>query len=151
MAIFYSPKTNGFYDEALHGSRFVEAPLTARERKAGKRPAMIANADCKLPDDAIEISSAQHASLLEQQSAGKQIVAWAGKPIAVDRMVDEKDRVTLRRRERDRRLSACDWTQMPDSPLDDGGRATWASYRQALRDLDMTACDWPIEPGAEEL
>lgn len=36
------------------------------------------------------------------------------------------------RAERDRLLSACDWTQLADAPVDS---AAWATYRQALRDL----------------
>jgi hypothetical protein len=36
------------------------------------------------------------------------------------------------RAERDARLAACDWTQLPDSPVD---KSAWASYRQALRDI----------------
>jgi hypothetical protein len=43
------------------------------------------------------------------------------------------------RAERDRRLAASDWTQMPDSPLSASMKAAWAVYRQALR--DMTAVD----------
>ena len=39
------------------------------------------------------------------------------------------------RNERDRLLSACDWTQMPDSPLSETDRDAWAAYRQALRDI----------------
>lgn len=37
------------------------------------------------------------------------------------------------RAERDRRLQACDWTQLPDVPA--GTREAWAAYRQALRDV----------------
>ena len=33
---------------------------------------------------------------------------------------------------RNAQLSATDWTQLGDSPLD---KAAWATYRQALRDL----------------
>jgi hypothetical protein len=36
---------------------------------------------------------------------------------------------------RNRRLAESDWTQMPDSPLDDATKAAWATYRQELRDL----------------
>lgn len=39
--------------------------------------------------------------------------------------------------ERDHRLSACDWTQVADSPVD---RDAWAAYRQVLRDV-------PTQPG----
>lgn len=39
--------------------------------------------------------------------------------------------VALRVR-RDQKLSACDWTQVADAPVD---RPAWAEYRQALRDI----------------
>ncbi len=46
-------------------------------------------------------------------------------------------------------LSACDWTQLPDAP--EAGRATWATYRQALRDVTAQAgfpgaVEWPEQP-----
>lgn len=53
------------------------------------------------------------------------------------------------RAERDRRLAACDWTQMRDQG--EGVAALWVPYRQALRDLpaetvDPAAPDWPEKP-----
>ena len=36
------------------------------------------------------------------------------------------------RSDRNRRLAECDWTQLPDAPVD---TVTWASYRQELRDI----------------
>lgn len=52
------------------------------------------------------------------------------------------------RLERDARLSACDWTQVQDAPLD---KSVWAAYRQALRDVPAQAgfpwtIDWPVAP-----
>jgi len=53
------------------------------------------------------------------------------------------------RAERDRRIAACDFTQLPDWP---GDAAAWAEYRQALRDLPaQTDMDpdhpvWPESP-----
>lgn len=52
------------------------------------------------------------------------------------------------RRERDRLLTACDWTQVADAPVD---AAAWAAYRQALRDVpqDYASPDdvvWPTPP-----
>jgi len=41
-------------------------------------------------------------------------------------------------RMRNQRLAESDWTQMPDSPLTDEKKATWAVYRQALRDFPNT-------------
>lgn len=52
------------------------------------------------------------------------------------------------RAERHSRLAACDWTQVPDAPVD---RAAWAAYRQKLRDLPANTADprnviWPTPP-----
>lgn len=52
------------------------------------------------------------------------------------------------RSKRDKLLSASDWTQVADAPVD---QTAWATYRQALRDIpeqvgfpaDVT---WPTEP-----
>tara|TARA_R110002153_G_scaffold43358_1_gene122597 strand:+ start:991 stop:1380 length:390 start_codon:yes stop_codon:yes gene_type:complete len=51
-------------------------------------------------------------------------------------------------------LIGSDWTQFPDSPLNDAKKAEWATYRQALRDIpetysDATSLDdiiWPTKP-----
>ena len=54
----------------------------------------------------------------------------------------------LVRAERDRRLQASDWTQLPDVPL--ATKEAWASYRQALRDIteqtDPFNITWPEAP-----
>jgi hypothetical protein len=52
------------------------------------------------------------------------------------------------RSERDRLLSASDWTQVADAPVD---QVAWANYRQALRDLPENTTDpfnpvWPEKP-----
>lgn len=49
---------------------------------------------------------------------------------------------------RKQKLSACDWTQVPDAPVD---QAAWAVYRQQLRDLPSNTTDprnpaWPSPP-----
>ena len=52
------------------------------------------------------------------------------------------------RAERDRRLLASDWTQLPDGPL--ATKEAWAAYRQALRDVtlqpDPFNIVWPTPP-----
>lgn len=53
------------------------------------------------------------------------------------------------RAERDRRLIASDWTQLPDVPQ--ATRDLWAPYRQALRDVPEQAgfpheVEWPTPP-----
>jgi hypothetical protein len=49
---------------------------------------------------------------------------------------------------RNAKLAACDWTQLPDAPVD---AAAWADYRQALRDVTAQpgfpdAVIWPAAP-----
>ncbi|MCY9815053.1 DUF4376 domain-containing protein [Aeromonas caviae] len=57
--MFYSKSTCGFYDAAIHGDN--------------------------IPADAVEITTEEHASLLDAQSTGKQITADEnGFPIAID-------------------------------------------------------------------
>ncbi len=55
----------------------------------------------------------------------------------------EQDRIETARAERNLRLTASDWTQVPDAPTD---KARWAIYRQMLRDMDFTNPVWPIAP-----
>jgi hypothetical protein len=65
----------------------------------------------------------------------------------------ERNRAALEalRARRDELLTACDWTQMPDSPLEVAKRTAWAAYRQQLRDLPANTSDpsnpvWPAVP-----
>ena len=56
------------------------------------------------------------------------------------------------RQQRNQLLSACDWTQLADSPLDSDGKFAWALYRETLRMVPQQAgfpwnVVWPIEPG----
>jgi len=52
------------------------------------------------------------------------------------------------RKIRNAKLVESDWTQIPDSTVD---KATWATYRQALRDITAQSgfpwdITWPVEP-----
>ena len=52
------------------------------------------------------------------------------------------------RAERNAKLSASDWTQVADAPVD---QAAWATYRQALRDITVQTgfpwtVNWPVAP-----
>jgi hypothetical protein len=52
------------------------------------------------------------------------------------------------RTERDRLLTASDWTQVADAPVN---QAAWAAYRQALRDVPQQSgfpksVTWPTPP-----
>jgi len=80
-------------------------------------------------------------------------IDMAGYPAAVAEV--EAGRLAARwselRAERNRRIAACDWTQLPDASLPETTRAAWAAHRQALRDLpkatkDPAAPVWPKPP-----
>jgi hypothetical protein len=57
------------------------------------------------------------------------------------------ERWEIIRAERTELLFKCDWTQLPDAPVD---AQAWATYRQALRDIttqpDPFNITWPEEP-----
>lgn len=55
------------------------------------------------------------------------------------------------RAQRDGLLTRCDWTQVPDAPLDEPTRDAWRDYRQQLRDVTEDfatpeAVVWPTPP-----
>lgn len=103
----FSKTTNGFYDESIHGSMTLNVPDSTWVRPTVQVPQddgnggtvmvnvpdesavhptiSVPNPDCKIPVDAVEITEAEHAALLEAQSQGKRIEADAsGRPVAVD-------------------------------------------------------------------
>jgi hypothetical protein len=52
------------------------------------------------------------------------------------------------RAQRNQLLAECDWTQLPDAPVD---ATAWSLYRQALRDITKqpgfpTSVTWPVKP-----
>jgi len=52
------------------------------------------------------------------------------------------------RTDRNKRLADCDWTQLPDAPVD---ASAWATYRQDLRDVSAQPSfpwdiSWPEQP-----
>lgn len=86
---------------------------------------------------------------VEQQVDGK----WYTKYSVADMDDDAKaakdaEQAKLVRDDRNKRLADCDWTQLPDSPVD---KAAWADYRQALRDITdqpnfPLEVQWPAQP-----
>lgn len=80
----------------------------------------------------------------EEQDAAK--AAWAADDAARPAQL-----WTEVRAERDRRLAASDWTQLPDSPLASEKKEAWAACRAELRAVPETQTDpanivWPPEP-----
>ena len=75
----------------------------------------------------------------------------------VDTKTDEirhQEVLEATRRDRNVKLAASDWTQIPDSPLNEEQKGAWATYRQQLRDIteqltgitDIGQVPWPTEP-----
>jgi hypothetical protein len=59
------------------------------------------------------------------------------------RLILDTDLTEQMRFARNSLLTASDWSQLPDAPVD---REAWATYRQALRDFPAT---WTEGPTAE--
>lgn len=122
--MFYSSQTGGFYSREIHGDN--------------------------IPADAVEITADDHAALIEGQSQGKLIQADAkGRPVLADPPAPtDEELASAARSKRDALLSACDWTQVADAPVD---QAAWREYRQALRDVTAQptfpqSVEWPVMP-----
>lgn len=121
--IYYSKTTKGFYCEEIHGTN--------------------------IPSDCVQITNEQHASLMNEQSQGKQIVPDKnGYPIAIVPLVIPPTWEQIRT-QRDVLLAASDWTDLPNSPVKNKG--AWLAYRRALRDLPITFSTpeevvWPEKP-----
>jgi len=65
-----------------------------------------------------------------------------------DRFESKKRRIDESRNKRNQLLTATDWTQIADAPVD---KAAWATYRQALRDIPQQEgfpdnIIWPTQP-----
>lgn len=123
MTIYYSPSTKGFYDTDVGYTSY--------------------------PADIIEITRAQHTTLLEEiNNNNKEIVVDENNQISlIERVVILTWQIIRLRR--NRLLRQSDFTQMPDWP---GDKQAWADYRQLLRDIPQTYATpeevvWPTKPG----
>lgn len=82
-----------------------------------------------------------------------EVLEWSGTEFSVRPMTTEERQVVLDQQwaavrvQRNQRLAECDWTQLPDAPVD---AAAWAVYRQQLRDIttqnDPFNLVWPVQP-----
>lgn len=74
---------------------------------------------------------------------------WLSTPATPEQIAERTEaKANDVRAERSQRLADCDWTQLPDAPVDP---AAWAAYRQALRDIPAQSSfpwsvTWPEEP-----
>lgn len=133
--MLYSKQTCGFYSREIHGN--------------------------KIPADAIEITTEQHASLLQGQSEGKLITADEnGYPILVDPPPPTSEQLAAQARaDRDAKLAATTWLVERHREEQETGATTLTAqehadllaYRQALRDVPQQAgfhesIQWPALP-----
>lgn len=94
-----------------------------------------------------------HTKTVTEGSPYLQNDNWMQSWVVVDATAEE---IELRRTdcsvsvrdERNALLASCDWTQLPDSPVD---RQAWSVYRQALRDITSQSgfpfsVVWPTQP-----
>lgn len=107
---------------------------------------------CADADLAANVSDGESCVLHSGDVAWKRVVD--GRVVNIDQDLvqqSELDAAWVRlRQSRDRLLSKCDWTQVPDAPVD---QAAWAAYRQELRDLPSKTDDpfnvvWPSSPNS---
>ena len=85
-----------------------------------------------------------------ERIAGPQYVfngAQVNRVFTIEAIPDEEVAGQVRA-ERNGLLTASDWTQVADAPVD---KAAWATYRQALRDVTTQAgfpwtIEWPEQP-----
>lgn len=121
MTLYYSLKTNGFYDTSMHYD--------------------------KLPTELIEITPAKHSELLLGLNSNKEIKYVDEKLILVEIPHVSPTWESIRR-ERNTLLVQSDYTQLLDWP---GDKQAWSTYRQQLRDIpqaysETTQVIWPTAP-----
>ena len=79
----------------------------------------------------------------------KCLQEWLVSPASEQKITERTNtKVADVRADRNKRLADCDWTQLPDAPVD---AQAWATYRQALRDITAQAgfpwdVQWPVAP-----
>lgn len=140
MDRYYAASTNAFYHEDVHGARRIAAPLTPEQVKAGRKPKMIANPDCRIPADAVVISDARWSELLAAQAGGQDIAARGNQPVANDPppLSAEAQLATIRA-QRDRLLADSDkYVAVPDYPIDPSTKEAILAWRAALRAVTDT-------------
>jgi len=79
----------------------------------------------------------------------KWVEKWEQEPATPEQIAERTSAFAYdARKKRNQLLTDCDWTQLPDSPVD---RDVWATYRQELRDVTSQAgfpwkITWPEAP-----
>lgn len=80
---------------------------------------------------------------------GEWVMTWEVVPASSEEIQTRLSQTSNEvRQQRNQYLAECDWTQLPDAPVDS---SSWAIYRQALRDMSLQNgfpynVIWPIKP-----
>jgi hypothetical protein len=83
------------------------------------------------------------------KQGNKWLEQWIETPATPEQITERTDnKASEARSERNRRLADCDWTQLPDVPVN---TEAWATYRQELRDVSAQSgfpwnVQWPETP-----
>ena len=82
---------------------------------------------------------------------GEWVVTWQVSPASAEEIAERLQQKSMDvRQQRNDLLSACDWTQLSDAPVNS---SAWANYRQELRDIPEQEgfpweVEWPLMPSA---
>ncbi|GIV66644.1 MAG: hypothetical protein KatS3mg047_1037 [Bellilinea sp.] len=91
------------------------------------------------PADYVSYLQSELENAMAGAKSAQRYVEVDGKLVAVEEppkpRLTEWSKWQIIREKRDRLLAESDWTQIPDTQLDDKKRSEWRAYRQALRDL----------------
>lgn len=77
--------------------------------------------------------------------------AAPGQELVYDKLLKDYEQGAPIRAERDAKLQASDWTQLPDVPIGPELKEVWAAYRRALRQVTLQptypdSVVWPTPP-----
>lgn len=138
-----------YYDEQANE---VVSELEMRERrsqalKTGKRPLFYRI----LKDPVPEYNKDTHVLTAGPfvKTGHRVTESWVLRPKTVAELDQAKEALARSvRADRNNRLTACDWTQLPDAVVD---QSAWALYRSALRDITKSDTfpenvEWPTAP-----
>lgn len=78
---------------------------------------------------------------------GQWTQTWEIQDLSADTIAElEANQASSVRKQRNNRLSDCDWTQLADSPLDADAKLAWQLYRETLRMVpEQTGFPWNVE------
>lgn len=143
-------KAQGSADAAANSA---ETAKTA-ETGAGSNAAAAKNSADQASASAAAAEESQTAAKASQDAASASASTASSKATAAGNSAaaastSEKNAAAQVRAERDRLISACDWTVLDDAKTD---KQAWATYRQALRDVPEQPgfpydVIWPAVPG----